>query len=215
LEKGFDGFTQVVTDLIDRDGVFSVPTHTGSKVGKSQPVFQQSFTPSDLDLGAYPNYVLGRSDFERSLHPTHSVAAWGSRAEDFVKTPATTPCPPEGPYGKLRDWNGKIVFLGVNLIRCTYFHCLEEVAGCGEIWSLEKEPIQQVLISSANKVTFVRYRGHHRGNSDHYYRIESDLLAEGLLLQGFVGPAPVKILDAGGAANWLVPRLVENPNFFF
>lgn len=107
------------------------------------------------------------------------------------------------------------MLFGVNLTRNTYFHCLEEVAGCGEIWSLSKESSKRWTIDAKGLSRELDYRKHCNGVSHHYYRCEDDLLKEGILRQGFVGPAPVKILDAAAAAEWLIPRLEENPKFFW
>jgi aminoglycoside 3-N-acetyltransferase len=213
IENGFDGFTQVFQDLLGPKGIYSVATHSWDNVCEFQPVFHQGHTPSNL--GAYSNYILKRGDFLRSLHPTHSMAAWGERRDEFLKTQLNTPCPPGGNYGKLQDWEGKIVLLGVNLNRCTYFHYLEEEAGCAMIWSLWKEPKKRYIFDYQDNKTVVDYRGHENCKSENFYRIESELLKEGIMTQGYVGPAPVKVLDAKKAAHWLLPKLKEQPKFFW
>lgn len=213
VEQGFNGVTQTFQDIIGIDGIFSIPTHSWSIVVENQPVYHKIFTPSNL--GAYPNSVLARKDFKRSLHPTHSVASWGNRSDKFLEGDLTTPCPPNGSYSKLIDWNGKVVLLGVNLTRCTFFHVLEEISGCGDVWSLwEKKINVHIFDENDNRLT-VEYRGHRDCKSENFYRIEMELIEAGILTQGFIGPAPVKVLDAKMAADWLVPKLKKDPKFFW
>ena len=214
VEGGFDSLVGAFSDVIGMEGILSVPTHTWNIVSDDQPVFHQLHTRSNL--GAFPNYFLDRPDSLRSIHPTHSVAAIGSRAAEFVAGHEndSTACSPEGPYGKLIGLDGKVVLLGVNLNRCTFFHCLEELAGCGEIWSLQMDPVKRWTIAADGSERCLAYRGHINGVSHHFYRAEYDLLAEKILIQSFIGPCPVKVLSARKAADWLVPRLKENTHFF-
>lgn len=213
VEKGFDGVTQVFQDLVSDEGLFSVPTHSWDIVTKDQPVYHRLYTPSNL--GAYSNYMLGREDFKRSLHPTHSVSAWGAATESFLKGDYSTPCPENGSYGKLLDWKGKIILLGVNCRRNTFFHLLEEKAGLGDIWSLWEKPVPFHIFDESDQRISVNYRGHRDCRSEYFYRIENDLISEGIMTQGFAGPAPIKIVDAVEAADWLLPRLKKEPKFFW
>lgn len=215
VDGGLDCFTEAVLELLGDDGVFSVPTHTWMNVGIHQPVFHVVHTPSNL--GTYPNYFLSRKDSIRSVHPSHSVAAIGGRATEFLEghEEETTPVSATSPYGRLIGWKGKIVLFGVNLTRNTFFHCIEEMAGCGDLWSLSKGTTKRWTIDYQGNIRELDYRSHANGVSDHYYRCESDLLNEGILKQGFVGPAPVKVVDAKGASEWLLPRLQDDPKYFW
>lgn len=216
VENGFDGVIQAFQEVVGAQGIVSMPTHSWDIVTKKQPVFHINYTPSNL--GAFPNAILKGinkgSGFKRSLHPTHSIVAWGEGKELFLETDKTTPCPPNGSYGKLLDGKGKIVLLGVNLTKCTFLHCLEEITECGDIWSLEKKPHTLHVFDSFDKKTSVEFREHHDCISESFYKIENDLLLEGIMTQGFVGPCPVKIVDAALVADWLIPRLKDNPKFF-
>jgi aminoglycoside 3-N-acetyltransferase len=215
VDGKFEAVIRAFRDVIGNEGILSVPTHSWSIVTDKQPVFHQLHTPSNV--GAFANYFLKHPDAVRSIQPSHSVSAIGDRAPEFVAGHelTTTACSPEGPYGKLIKLHGKIVLLGVNLTRCTFFHCLEEIAGCGEIWSLQKEPGKRYMITADGSELSINYRGHINPVSDQYHRIEYDMLAEKIMVQNFIGPCPVKVLDARKAADWLVPKLKDNPHFFW
>lgn len=215
VDGGFETIMQAFLEVIGREGILSVPAHSWDTVIDNQPVFHQLHTPSNV--GAFSNYIINHPDSVRSIHPTHSVAAIGDRARDFISGHelTSTACSPDSPYGKLIDLDGKIVMLGVNLTRCTFFHCLEEIAGCGKIWSLQKEPVKRWTIAADGTERCLDYHGHINGVSDHYYKAEYSLLEEKIMVQDFIGPCPVKVLSARKAAEWLVPRLEENPKYFW
>ena len=65
----------------------------------------------------------------RSVHPTHPVAVWGTRASEMTErhSAAATPCGRQSPYGRLLDYEGKILFLGTGIGVMTFFHTIEEI----------------------------------------------------------------------------------------
>lgn len=214
IEGGADGVIDTLIAATAPGGLVAVPTHTWATVNDQQPVFHQTYSPSHV--GTLTNVLRLRPDAKRSLHPTHSVAAVGARAEEFVAghESDTTPCSPTGPYGKLIDWCGKVLLLGVDLTRCTFFHCLEELAGLGEIWSLGPARPKH-LIRADGALVHVMARAHSNAKSDNYGRIEPDLLTLGILRRLTIHDAPVMALDAAACAQWMVPKLRANPHLFW
>jgi aminoglycoside 3-N-acetyltransferase len=90
-------------------------------------VFDPAKEPSCV--GLLTNLFRQRKDVQRSLHPTHSLAAYGKDSIEFLKGEEylSTPCSPKGCYQRLRERNAKILLLGVNHSRNTYLHCVEEI----------------------------------------------------------------------------------------
>jgi aminoglycoside 3-N-acetyltransferase len=214
VEGGADAVADTFLDLVGPEGLLVVPTHTWDTVNDRQPVWHETYTPSHT--GILTNVVRKRPGAIRSLHPTHSVAALGNRAAEFCAGHENdgSPCSPTSPYGRLLDWGGKIVLLGVDLTRCTYFHCLEEIAGLGAIWSLT-DPSPRVLLRSDGQVIHVVSRGHKDYKSDHYGRAEADLTAAGAVATVPLGPSRVLVVDARASAAFLLPRFRENPRYFW
>lgn len=66
-----------------------------------------------------------------SWHPTHSVAALGRGAHEYVQGEEQwdTPCPRGGCWGKLYDLGAKILFVGRTLRSNTIIHEVEEWNG--------------------------------------------------------------------------------------
>ena len=102
--------------------------------------------------GAIPNRLWPRSDVIRSTHPTHSVAAWGKLAEEFVEGhgPDTPCCGPAGPYRKMVDYNGKFLFFACSLNSATFLHALEDWADLGYM------PAADVLMKRGGEVVTVK-----------------------------------------------------------
>ncbi len=64
----------------------------------------------------------------RSIHPTHSVAAWGAQAEAIIAghERAATPCGRRTPYGKLLEYDGKILLAGAPANAMTFCYFVAE-----------------------------------------------------------------------------------------
>src|SRR3989449_7833945 len=102
-------FTGSAIEYTSRDLVFDV-RRTASRMGFITEVFRRG-----------PEVV-------RSLHPTHSVAVWGNNVDAIVAGHhvAETPCGRPTPYGRLLEYDGKILFAGVPVSTMTFFHFVEE-----------------------------------------------------------------------------------------
>jgi aminoglycoside 3-N-acetyltransferase len=209
VEGGADTVIDALLETVGAAGTIAVPTHTWSTVYWEQPVFHQTLSPSIV--GTLTNIFRNRSGAVRSLHPTHSIAAIGAKAKELVSDHErdNTPCSPTSPYGKLITWKGKILLIGVGLDRCTFFHCVEELADCGT-WSLTDGMEQLYSITSDGRVISVPSHRHQNGVSDNYPRLDESLRNDGIIRLTHCGDCALRVVDAAAAAGWLVPRLKEN-----
>ena len=126
VEGGCDGLINAFCEYLS-DGLFLVPTHTWDSVGKEMPVYDVRVTPPCL--GALPTVAAFRADGVRSLHPTHSVVAFGKRAREFVagEEKAVSPCSAGGVWQRLLDEKATVLLLGVDLTANTYIHAVDEM----------------------------------------------------------------------------------------
>lgn len=108
-------------------GLLMMPAHTWKQMSAEYPVFDPDTEPGCV--GILPNLFLQREGVLRSLHPTHSIAAYGSCAEEYIQGEEnmTTPCTPGGCWDRLRQVKAKILLLGVTHIRNTFIHSVEEI----------------------------------------------------------------------------------------
>jgi aminoglycoside 3-N-acetyltransferase len=92
------------------------------------PGFDARTSPSKM--GALTEYAL-KVGGRRSIHPTHSVLAFGDQSEAFVAEHhlCATPFADQSPYARLVETSGKILLLGVGLNSTTSFHRVEDRLG--------------------------------------------------------------------------------------
>jgi len=135
--NSFEGFSggaldaiRVLQDAIGPGGTLAMPTlsFTGTAIGwaEKRRVFDVGRTPSQT--GLLTELFRRSPDVVRSVHPTHSVAAWGAGAKALIAEHfrAATPCGIGSPYSRLAQTNGKILLLGTGIGVLTYFHTVEE-----------------------------------------------------------------------------------------
>lgn len=109
------------------EGLFMTPTHTWAQMNAEYNLFDPETEPACV--GIIPNVFMKREGVIRSLHPTHSIAAYGKRAAEYCEGEeyASSPCTAGGCWNRLYEENAKILLLGVTHIRNTYMHAVEEM----------------------------------------------------------------------------------------
>ncbi len=207
VEGGANGVIDALRAAVGAAGTVAVPTHTWSTVHALQPVFHQTLTPSVV--GTLSNVFRKRPDAIRSLHPTHSVAAMGARAAEYVRDHEKddTPCSPVSPYGKLITWGGKVLIIGPGLECCTFFHCCEELA---EVPWLLGVTEHLYSITADGRTIEVPSRRHAGGVSDLYPMLENELLNIGALTLGAAGSCSLRLVEARQSSAWLVGELKKD-----
>jgi len=135
---GFEAFQGKVTDLLSTlritvgpEGTLLMPTmsFSGSAIdyAREHPVVNMAQMPSRMGL---PTELFRRQpDVLRSIHPTHPVAVWGAHADEIIADHhlCRTPCGRQSPFGRLLDYDGRILFLGTGIEVMTFFHAVEDI----------------------------------------------------------------------------------------
>ncbi len=209
IAGGADTVIDALLEAVAPNGTIAVPTHTWKVVNTEQPVFHQTLTPSNV--GVLTNVFRKRAGAIRSLHPTHSVAAIGPRATELVQGHEhdDTPCSPTSPYGRLRDWGGKILIIGADLRCCTFFHGCEQWAGM--TWAVREEAWPLFSITADGCAIEVPTRTHFVNTWDQYPNFEPGLLACGAMRIGHLGDCPVRLLDCRATAAFVIEELRRDP----
>ena len=200
VEGGADGLIDVFREYLSQ-GLFLVPTHTWATVNRDNPYFDvRSAVPC---IGTLPRVAVQRTDGVRSLHPTHSMKAWGREAEDFVRgeEDAGSPGAPGHCWDKLADRHAKILLIGVNHGKDTFIHSVDERAGLPDRVSTESF---QVTITDRGGNRMVRPLRWHQCSrtpdvSQFYVNFEKPLLELGAQTFGQLGNAEVRVVDAAKA----------------
>ena len=125
IEGGADGLIDALKDYLC-DGLLLIPTHTWANVNAANPHFDvRSTVPC---IGTLAKVAAFRKDGVRSLHPTHSMAAFGKNAREYIQgeEKSSTPGPMGGALSRLYELGGKVLLVGVGHERNTYLHAVDE-----------------------------------------------------------------------------------------
>lgn len=154
VEGGADTVVDAFMEYF-KEGLFMTPTHTWAQMSEEYSLFDPKEEPACV--GIIPNVFRKREGVVRSLHPTHSIAAYGPKAAEYVKgeEEITTPCQPGGCWNRLIDVNAKILMLGCTHIRNTFIHAVEEILDVPERLTAEPVRFQIKMPSGGIKEVFV------------------------------------------------------------
>lgn len=163
------------------EGLLMVPTHTWKQMSEEYCVFDPQTEPACV--GIIPNLFMKREGVVRSLHPTHSIAAYGARAAEYIKgeEQVTTPCAPNGCWGRLLEERAKILLIGVTHVRNTFIHGIEEMWDVPE--RLTREPVLFQIKMPDGSLRPAPVHRHYNPYTDHISE-EYDKMKEGYFRTG-------------------------------
>ena len=214
-EMGMPLVLEALKEMVGPEGLIAVPTLTScfvkSSVGPTGEIWDKKTTPSRV--GVITNYLLRQRGVRRSDHPSHSIAALGHRAAEFVEGHAWNAGSTfhrGGPWGRLCEWDAKILFLGTYLSTCTLVHCVEDWMGLPYLESSE------CLILDENRdVRIVTVTGSPTGPRDFYNsrdtKLEKKFAGAGFYKTGRVCMAEVTLFKARDLVCHLWRWLEEDP----
>lgn len=200
-----------------KDGLLLFVTHTWEKIPYGgTTIYDVKTSPSCV--GILGEIFRKRPNVIRSLHPTHSVAAFGKDAADYVSGEEHngTPCSRGGCYGKLLDRKAQIVFIGCDLTKNTFIHGAEEWNNIPD--RVSNEPTYLTIIDyDGNKLPYTRF-GHKCSACDdvsgNYGKLEKPFAALSAIHYGSFGSAEVIVGDAEKMYEITSAFLKKNPNIF-
>ena len=197
VQGGCDGLIDAFVSYLC-DGLFIVPTHTWGCVGENDPVFDVKKTAPNI--GALPTVAAFRADGVRSLHPTHSVAAFGKRAAEYVsgEEKATTPAPVGGAWSRLYDEDAKILLLGVGLNRNTFIHAVDEMI---DLKGRLADPIPITVIGYEGEKYELSFHKHAKTGSENFGLYQNAFEELGVISYAELGNATVTVVNARKCAD--------------
>ncbi len=196
---------------LNSEGTLLMPALSYETVRSSSPIFNINSTPSCV--GTIPETFRTRYGTKRSLHPTHSVCAFGVLAEELLKPHQQdlTPCGPNSPFHRLPNFGGKILMLGCGLLPNTSMHAIEEIA---EVPYALKTPIIYTLFSESGERIQKSYIPHNfAGWAQRYDRVAC-ILKPPYIMDGKILNAHAHLIDASALCEAALTILHENPHFF-
>ncbi len=215
VEGGADTVLDALMEYFS-EGLLLLPTHTWNSVNSENPVFDVRTSP--CCVGILPELFRQRPGVLRSLHPTHSLAAYGRNAAAYLagEVNNNTPCTPGGCYDRLRTVNGKILLLGVTHARNTFIHSVEEVLNVPN--RLSDTPAKLTVLDYLGDPHTVYMRRHYNADQPHiseeFIKLEQAYLDCGAARNTTFGDAPCILCDANGIFQVTRHVLAPNPEAF-
>jgi len=121
---------RTLQQVVGAQGTLMMPTipfqGTAVEYALGDPIFDAQRTVSRM--GLLTELFRRSPGVVRSIHPTHSVAVWGNRADAIIAghERADTPCGRLTPYEKLLEYDGKILLAGVPANTMTFCYFVAE-----------------------------------------------------------------------------------------
>jgi len=210
-----EGGAQTVIDALTqymKNGLLVLPTHTWRNVNKENPVMDILYTPSCV--GITTELFRKNPHVFRSQHPTHSVAAIGEDAENFVSGESLlqTPAGIGGVYHKLWERDAQILLIGVNFSRNTFIHGIEEWDGASDTISKTRENFY-VIAQDGKRIYTPQYRHCARIGSETFTKLEPMAINKNILKLGTFGGATTRLMKARPLRAMVAPLIKENSHY--
>lgn len=181
------------------EGLLMTPTHTWAQMSETYSLFDPETEPACV--GIIPNLFRKRDGVVRSLHPTHSIAAYGPNAEEYIagEENCTTPGMPGGCWSRLKDVRARILLVGCTHTRNTYIHSVEESFDVPE--RLTEEPVHfQIRMPDGHIKETAVYRHFNKVSphiSENYDKLAQAFYETGAAKRAKFGDADCILCDAG------------------
>ena len=209
-ESGADAVIDALMEAIGPDGTLAMPCLSllGSMAETLERglVFDVKRTPSTV--GAITEAFRNRRGICRSFHPTHSVCAWGAKAEWITSghDSASTNFGPGTPWYKIMEEGGFIMGLGIDFGPVTFVHVIEDTIDDFPIKVYCDKEYNAKVIDESGRETTMRVKAHDPKSSE--TRIDKEegkwirrffteyLAGKGFLRTGYVGKAKCWVIRA-------------------
>lgn len=203
-------------DILGPTGTLVMPVFTFNVSGWGVGAFDHAATPSRVGL---ITEIFRRSPgVLRSKHPTHSVAACGPLAAEFVDGPLEySPLGKGSPLDRVRLAGGKILMVGVGQDRNSTLHLAECLAPAPYL-SISFTPGREFDIGLSTRPgggdPLLTPLPEMPGSSEGFTAIEEPLRARGVLVDTMLGKAKCQLHDAAQLVEAAVDEIRMNPEIF-
>lgn len=211
VDGGANTVIQALLDIIGKDGTILMPAFSFPLKNEDAPVFDVKETPSCV--GAISEVFRKEYASHRSIHLSHSYSALGPLADELTSHPLDiTPCGKSSPISRFLKRNGKILLIGVGYNSCTAFHTVEQTM---EVPYMDYRINEKAKYRLDGKLFPLPSRILVRGFKYDFNIMEPDFLEQGVVIEGKIGNAAVKLLQCDRFTLSVERRLKINLNCFF
>jgi aminoglycoside 3-N-acetyltransferase len=191
-----------------------MPTHTycyAPPEGGPPPVYDATQTASRV--GIITDSFWRQPDTLRSIHPSHSLAARGPRAEEFTRDHerCATPCGRGTPYDRLVRADAAALMFGATMFSYTFFHTAEDAAGAP--YAYDPEPCSLVYMAADGSL--VTISSLKQSMDERTFRAMDRPLEEaGLLRRRTLGQGQLLFLPSTAAVHeFLLRKFADEPYY--
>ena len=130
-ENGILSLLKIILEVIGgNEGTIlapSYPKQSSKAFMLNNEVFNINRSPSYS--GILSEFIRRMPGAKRSLHPTKSVVALGKYANQLIKDHGKSPFPYDenSPYYKIKNYNGKIMGMGLSAEFLSFYHVIEDI----------------------------------------------------------------------------------------
>lgn len=214
VQGGADTVIDALMEVIGKDGLLAMPAFSFVTDGNNVPAFDPASSKADSSVGMICETFRQRKGVLRSPHPTHSLAAWGQRAEKFLRSEnAHDTFDWNGPWGNLFKWNGKVLSFGETFGATTYLHALEAwlLPYLDKAYARVKEGTGEKLFFISNYPDGCRGGWYKlRRNAPHYKRLSE----RGLYKETKIGAAAAMTINVRDLTREMHALFREDPAVF-
>jgi aminoglycoside 3-N-acetyltransferase len=195
-------------------GLLVMPAHTWDNVGKTNPVMDVLYTPTCV--GILTEMFRKRPGVLRSLHPTHSLSAYGTGAKDFLsgEEHIETPCGKGGAYYRLWERDAQILLIGVNYTCNTFIHGIEEWDNAYGVISMKKTDMY-VIDYQGRRLYTPQYRHCSPLGSETFCKLEPPAAMQNILSFGRFGDAAARLARAKPLREMAAALLRSDPRYLY
>jgi aminoglycoside 3-N-acetyltransferase len=209
--RGFRAEAMIETFLdYMSNGTVVMPTMSWRTVTRDHPYWDEIETRSET--GILSEIFRTRYASHRSIHPTHSIAAHGAKADVLVARHHLddTPVSPNSPYGLMGPYQACVLMIGVGLETCTAIHLAEETIA-PDVYLRPLDPSELYRCRDrAGRVHEVRTRRHWRLDRD-FPQFAVPLERSGVLQSGSLEGCGYTIVGLNDLLNTVVAALSVDP----
>ncbi len=203
-------------DCVTEKGTLMMVTHTYCFKNKpdAEKIYDRTTTRSEV--GAMSDAFFRLPGVLRSLHPTHSVAAWGGGAQEYLAGHHRGEAMGKtSPLHKIFQEDCKILMVGCSLTSCTAFHVAEFLAEVPYLtvhydpsWGREADFLDELGVRTTYHFHTVP------GCSHGFVKAGPELLGRKIMEQASLRGENTLMLRGKDAIETVAARLRKAPFFF-
>lgn len=209
IEGGVSGICETLIDWVGHSGTLLMPTFTFRKAD----TWHEHNTPSET--GVLTEYFRKLPGVRRTLHPIHSVAAYGRQAEYLTSEIDSSSFGPKSVFAKMFELKATNISLGTEFEGgATYLHYIEELA---KVPYREYVKLRTKVVNSKEEKIDINFKYFARIKKtdlewvNNWPPVWDDLVAHNIIHLRKIGPAKIIYSDMYQAGNFFLKELNKNP----